>query len=241
MRIDGNGKEWTQSTDRDGNTVINVALNLSVSGNFTKEQIAAYKDAITTQFNKMINTASNGAIQGTVTFYEGNKDIVQTLYLGPMADNKIGGLTNEFYSSVNLYNKMGTQRSYSEIASDAIHEILHTLRLGHPFEITQTEDTRLLRVAPNSVISLPTTDPDIINNIMNYPQTIIDGKTSKNQNMLTKGQLQFMMKEIELQNKGFGFKPRYNNALSNEENMKAYKKLYTDYWNNIPGEPVKNR
>ena len=59
--------------------------------------------------------------------------------------------------------------------------------------------------------------------------------------MLTKGQLQFMMKEIELQNKGFGFKPRYNNALSNEENMKAYKKLYTDYWNNIPGEPVKNR
>ena len=241
MRIDGNGKEWTQSTDRDGNTVINVALNLSVSGNFTKEQIAAYKDAITTQFNKMINTASNGAIQGTVTFYEGNKDIVQTLYLGPMTDNKIGGLTNEFYSSVNLYNKMGTQRSYSEIASDAIHEILHTLRLGHPFEITQTEDTRLLRVAPNSVISLPTTDPDIINNIMNYPQTIIDGKTSKNQNMLTKGQLQFMMKEIELQNKGFGFKPRYNNALSNEENMKAYKKLYTDYWNNIPGEPVKNR
>lgn len=47
----------------------------------------------------------------------------------------------------------------SDIGSDATHEILHTLRLEHPFEIMQTEDTKLLRVAPNSFVSIPITDP----------------------------------------------------------------------------------
>ena len=114
-------------------------------------------------------------------------------------NNNIGGMTSYFNSFVNLYNSAGELRSLSSVGSDATHEMLHTLRLDHPFEITQTADTELLRVAPNSFVSTPTTDKNIVNNIMNYPIITIDGQKGSNLNSLTKGQLNFMLKEIEEQ------------------------------------------
>lgn len=49
----------------------------------------------------------------------------------------------------------------------------------------------------------PTTDKNIVNNIMNYPIITIDGQKGSNLNSLTKGQLNFMLKEIDLQNQGY--------------------------------------
>ena len=166
--LDPDGREWKYVTDANGHITINVALNLSVSGNYTAAQINAYKNAISTQFHNTIYESSGGTMSGTVTFYQENTNIVQSLSLGKM-NNNIGGMTSYFNSFVNLYNSAGELRSLSSVGSDATHEMLHTLRLDHPFEITQTADTELLRVAPNSFVSTPTTDKNIVNNIMNYP------------------------------------------------------------------------
>ncbi|MCS3311727.1 hypothetical protein NXX38_07015 [Bacteroides sp. BFG-637] len=132
-------------------------------------------------------------------------------------------------------------RSLSNIASDATHEVLHTLRLGHPFELMQTADTELVRVAPNSFVSTSTTDKNIVNNIMNYPQITIDGMKGCDLNMLTKGQLNYILNEINLQKRGYGFAPKYNSVLTPEQNANLYKQYYEDYWLNFPGTPVHNQ
>ena len=239
-RVDKNGKEWTYVIDAKGHITVNVELNFSVSGNFTADQISAYKTAIATQFNGTLSESSGGLMSGTITFDEGNKNIVQSLSLSE-GGGIIGGMTSHFSSSVNLSNPAGELRSISDIGSDATHEMLHTLRLEHPFEVTQTEDTKLLRVAPNSFVSTPTTDKNIVNNVMSYPMITIDGMKSSNQNSLTKGQLNFMLNEINLQKQGYGFIPKYNPALSQKQNDNLFLKYYENYWNNIPGTPVTNK
>lgn len=238
-RIDPDGREWKYVVDANGHITINVALNLSVSGDYTAAQISAYKNAISTQFHNTIYESSGGTMSGTITFYQGNQNITQSLSLSEM-DGAIGGRTSYFHSSVNLFNRTGELRPLSDIGSDAIHEILHTVRLAHPFELTQTEDTKLVRVAPNTFVSTPTTDINIINNVMNYPMITIDGQKSTNQNSLTKGQLDFILKEINLQNQGYGFF-KYNPALTQEQNLNLYKQYYESYWHNIPGTPVGNK
>lgn len=58
--------------------------------------------------------------------------------------------------------------------------------------------------------------------------------------ILTKGQLNFMMSEIKLQNQGHGFKPKYNPTLTPEQNANLYKQYYENYWLNPLGTPVGN-
>src|SRR5690554_706752 len=238
--IDPDGREWKYVIDTNGHITINVALNLYVSGNYTAAQISAYKNVISTQFHNTIYESSDGTMSGTITFYQGNTDIVQSLSLGEM-NNNIGGMTSYFNSSVNLYNSAGELRSLSSVGSDATHEMLHTLRLDHPFEVTQTADTQLLRVSLNSFVSTPATDKNIVNNIMSYPMITIDGQKGNNLNSLTRGQLNFMLKEIDLQHQGYGFKPQYNPSLTLEQNTNLFKKYYEDYWNNTPGTSVRNQ
>jgi RHS repeat-associated protein len=237
--IDPDGNEWDYTVDANGHTTINVTLNMSMSGNYTADQINAYKSAIAAQFHNTIFESSGGTMSGTITYHEGDPDIKQTLVLGKM-NGIIGGMTTKFGSSVNLFNPAGELRSFSDIGLDATHEMLHTLRLEHPFVITQAEDTKLLRVAPNSFISTPTTDKNIANNIMNYSMITFDGLKSSNQTALTKGQLNFMLNEIDLQNQGYG-SYKYNPALTHKENMNLHKKYSDDYWNNIPGTPVADK
>jgi hypothetical protein len=238
--VDIDGREWTYVIDANGHITINVALNFSVSGNYSAAQISAYKNAIATQFHNIIYGSSGGTMSGTITFYESNADIIQSLSLGKLDDN-VGGMTSYFKSSVNMFNTADELRSLSDVGSDATHEMLHTLRLEHPFEVTQTEDTKLLRVAPNSFVSTPATDKNIVNNIMNYPMITIDGMKSSNQNSLTKGQLNFMLDEINLQRQGYGFMPKYNSALTPEQNANLYKQYYENYWLNLPGTSVGNQ
>ena len=100
--IDPDGKEWTYVKDPKGNIIINVALNFSISGNWTVGQISEYKNAISCQFNNMLFEASGGTVFGTIIFYDGNSSIIQSLSLGAYDDNTFGGLTEYFASSVNL-------------------------------------------------------------------------------------------------------------------------------------------
>ena len=238
-RADKDGNEWTYFT-ANGQTTINVTLNFLISGNYTAAQISTYKTAIATQFNNTLSQSSGGTMLGTITFYDNNPNIVQSLALVQMNDN-IGGMTSYFHSSVNLLNSSGKVRSVSTVGEDATHEMLHTLRLKHPFETTQTADTKLLRTAPNTFVSTPTTDANIVNNVMNYPMITINGQKGTNQTFLTKGQLNFMLNEINLQNQGYGFIPKYNSSLTPSQNTNLYKQFYENYWLNLPGVPVGNQ
>ena len=240
--IDVDGREWTQTTDKNGNTVITVSLNLSFNGDFSAAQMENYKNAISSEFNRMISDASDGRMSGVIKFYTNNKDIVQSLVLTSEESSLIAGSTTYMGSQVNVNDKNGALKDYAIVAADVSHELLHTLRVAHPFERTQTADTKLLRVGPNSYISTPSTASNIGNNVMNYPMITIDGKTSTSQNSLTKGQLNLMLKEIELQKQGYGIY-KYNKKLTNSQNEELYSKYFTNYWDQDqwPGYPVQKK
>ena len=240
--IDVDGREWTQTTDKNGNTVITVSLNLSFNGDFSAAQMENYKNAISSEFNRMISDASDGRMSGVIKFYTNNKDIVQSLVLTSEESSLIAGSTTYMGSQVNVNDKNGALKDYAIVAADVSHELLHTLRVAHPFERTQTADTKLLRVGPNSYISTPSTASNIGNNVMIYPMTTIDGKTSTSQNSLTKGQLNLMLKEIELQKQGYGIY-KYNKKLTNSQNEELYSKYFTNYWeqDQWPGYPVQKK
>jgi len=172
---------------------------------------------------------SGSWIEDVIDIVGNNKDIVQSLVLTSDESSIIAGSTTYMSSQVNVNDKNGALKDYAIVATDVSHELLHTLRLAHPFERTQTADTKLLRVGPNSYISTPSTASNIGNNVMNYPMITIDGKTSTSQNALTKGQLNLMLKEIELQKQGYGIY-KYNNKLTNNQNEKHYKHPNTGYY-----------
>lgn len=240
--IDVDGREWTQTTDKNGNTVITVSLNLSFNGDFSAAQMENYKTTISSEFNRMISDASDGRMSGVIKFYTNNKDIVQSLVLTSEESSLIAGSTTYMGSQVNVNDKNGALKDYAIVAADVSHELLHTLRVAHPFERTQTADTKLLKVGPNSYISTPSTASNIGNNVMIYPMTTIDGKTSTSQNSLTKGQLNLMLKEIELQKQGYGIY-KYNKKLTNSQNEELYSKYFTNYWDQDqwPGYPVQKK
>lgn len=150
------------------------------------------------------------------------------------------------HASVNLFNEDGTPRSPEEVAQDAVHELFHTLRLDHPFESTQSEDTKLIHLGGNNFSSTPTTDPSILFNIMSYSMINIDGesfsenKSGKSQTLLTCGQLDFLLNEIFLQKQGYGYYS-YDPSATLEENTKKYTEYYDNYWFNWPGEPIKRK
>ncbi len=233
--VDSEGQEW-----REYGKTISVSLNFHSSLNLSPKQIDDYKRAIQHQFNQTISLSSGGVFGGQVVFYENNPDLVQSLILDSYADNSIGGSTTIMTSLVNAYGKNGQLLSPEEVALSAVHEMLHTLRLDHPFENTQTSDTELFRVGPNDYVTSNKTDPNIVNNIMNYSSIRINGHTGTNMQYLTPGQFSFIRNEIKLQNQGYGF-IKYNPAISNSENMLNYKKYYEDYWFKIPGTPVKSQ
>ena len=76
-------------------------------------------------------------------------------------------------------------------------------------------------------LSSEKTDMNIRNNIMSYHGIIIDHQKGNNLIYLTKGQFDFLLKEIELQNQGYGY---MNKGKSYNE--------YMDYWLNWPGTRV---
>ena len=154
------------------------------------------------------------------------------LDLGYFLDSSIGGITNKAFSTVNVHDHYGNLLPADIVAQSSIHEILHTVRLGHPFEITQSEDTKLIRTGPNSFETTDKTDSNIVNNIMNYGSITIDGKRGDNMVFLTPGQLSFIRKEIYMQSQGYGFMKgipvNYNTINEYDEN----------YWMDFPGTAV---
>jgi RHS repeat-associated protein len=248
--VDLDGKEWKYYVDP---TTIQLKIKISVNVNLTiderlnlsPKQVAQYQDAINKQFNRTLNL-SNSLYSGEVTFNnhsESKNQVVPELdlyYMKPEV-KKNGfravqpGHTSFNFSGVNMIGYDGKLKSPVLVALDVIHELLHTLRVNHPFDATQSEDTKLIEVSKNSYVTGPKTDPNIYYNVMNYNYIKINGKIlrdlwkEKNAELLTLEQIQQMVKEIDFQKKGAG--------LFSVEDEKAYYK----YWEKFPGKPVEQK
>ena len=223
---DYDGMEWDYTINEDGSVHITLDVDLEVKANLTESQIEAYKSAINDAFNTTLSYVLGGNYSGTVTF-NGNKvdgQLTPVLTIGGLDDPVQGGQTIAFYSRINIFDSNGDYRNITEVAFDAAHELFHTARLAHPFETTQATDVELIRYGA-SYFTTPNTDVYMLYNVMNYPTTVINGQSyrSSGANMpqrLTKGQVQFLLKEIDLQKNGAGTT------------------INDPYWTNIPGIPV---
>ena len=215
--VDPEGQEW-----REKNNIISVSLNLMVEG-FDDGFLDTYKKTVSTMFDEIIQSASGGSYRGEVVFHTNDPNIVQSLSFSTSMDKSIGGTTSWVYSTINLLDNSGQLQSFYELAKTTIHELFHTVRLDHPFENTQTRDTQLIKTGPNSYKTTAFTDPNIVNNIMNYSLITIDGKYGDDMRYITKGQFEFIRKEIYLQYLGYG-----------------YNKEFNDYWESFPGLHVGN-
>ncbi len=238
--IDMEGLEWSSSIDGKGVEHLNVNVNFSVDAalNLSSQQVQAYQDAINNQFRNSLELSSGGAITGAVTFNGGDEvtlgQVVPSISLygkatEPGANFGFAGNTMFEKVSLNVYNNDGSLKSPNVVGEDGAHELPHTLRTAHPFEITQSPDTRLIKTGVNEYSSTPTTNVNIKYNIMNYSMIKIDGVKLgdlwklKPGNLLTPGQLQHMQNEIKLQTNGAGTNKDPN---------------YFDYWINTPGIDV---
>lgn len=227
--FDYNGKEWKYTRASNGNILISVDVELSVEANLSNEQVIAYKTSINNAFNEMLQKASNGKVFGSVTF-EGHKIMgihTPVMVVSLIENSIVAGMTSSGSSFLSLLTYSNKLKQPDQFAYDFIHELLHTLRLEHPFELTQTEDTELIKIGPNSYQSTSKTTPDILENVMMYDMIKVDGQSFKDiksegyQNKITLGQIDLMLREIDLQQKGSGCSPQ------------------DSYWFNIPGYEVK--
>lgn len=257
--IDKDGLEWEKATDDQGNTSVSVNTNFSADQELglTSEQIGAYQNAIGSQLNSTLQSSSGGTVSGSVTFNggDGNGRVVPTVNLygakhtGGPNDPMIAGSNSFEHISLNIYNKDGSVKSPAQLAEDVVHELLHTLRFEHPFEKTQGPDTKLIHQGGNNYSTTPTTDPNILYNIMNYSLISIDGKNlgelwksnGPSPTLITKDQINLMMNEINLQMQGYGVAPKYDSNLSNKQNEENYIKYFLDYWSNTPGQDVEKK
>jgi RHS repeat-associated protein len=255
--IDLEGKEWDKATDKQGNTKVSVNTELSIDKDLglSHDRIGAYMNAIKSQLNSTLQSSSGGRISGTVTFNggDGKGRLVPIIGLygqkhtsdpnAPM----IAGMTSFGASNINIYKKDGSVKSPEELGEDVVHELLHTLRIEHPFEKTQGADTKLVHQGGNDYATAPTTDPNISYNIMNYSMIKINGRKlgtlwkSKSPTLVTKDQINLMLNEISLQKQGYGVAPKYNRGASQMQNDQNYNNYYQSYWFNTPGQDVQRK
>ena len=242
--VDPDGREWTYSTNANGKTHIAVGVNFVVGNDVSlnAEQVLLYQNAINVQFNNTLQTSSGGNFSGTVTFEGGNnsQQYTPTSYMfQTQAD--LAGLESYGSFSATLLKRDGSIKTPNEFALDYIHELLHTVRLFHPHELTQSDDTKLVFQGGGNFLSTPTTDPNILFNIMLNDKVSIDGTTTttNNMNRLTNGQLGFMLNQIDMQKQGYGIFIYNNNntQIENENNNSRY----LNYWQNFQGVPVQQQ
>ena len=208
---DYNGKEWRIETLQNGNYRISLDVTLSNNTNLSEDEVKEIQQLISSTFNDMISTASNGKITGMVTF-NGNQvhgQITPTLYLFQFTEEIKAG-QNSYDQAVVFVNDNSGKRNSSIIASDAVHELLHTAGLDDITTTTQSLDTTLYKGYDGGYYSSFMTDRNIRSNIMNSPGVKIDGETFRSsnpnqlQNSLTAGQLDFLIQRIYMLMNGAG-------------------------------------
>jgi RHS repeat-associated protein len=218
--IDGvelEGLEWESVKDDQGNvTEVQLNVDLQTEG-LTNAQVEAYKAGMVSYFDEFFQNSTGGQVSGRLMFNQDplNDGVVPKMSL--KADMYPEGLTEDdlvvvgqttgYIMHIQTRNKFNQFLTPEEFAPDGIHEIMHTARIGHPFEITQSIDTELLLGDGVDLITTVNTDSNIALNVMMYGHYSINGtmvsesiKNSKFSTLLlTGGQINYLMKEIEIQ------------------------------------------
>jgi RHS repeat-associated protein len=257
--IDLEGREWSTTKDKQGNVShVNVNVNFSVDAEVIEKyglstsDIETYKQTISKALDRVIRTATDGKVGGSVTFnpVDAKKIGVSVpslnILLGTLREDGLfeEGSTTFQSATVSINNRSGL-KGLTIFGLDAVHELFHTIRLDHPFAVTQSLDTELVgdgflaKTRNGSEKEYPAfkmtknTDPQIMYNIMNYGIIFINGSfledlwNNKPPDRITKGQFRFILKEIEQQMKGLG-KGRMGEPG------------HAEYWLKTPGKAVKN-
>ena len=231
--IDLYGLQWVHFSEANK---IKVNVRVSYEGSSVSHlQLNTYLEAAQSQFKRTINQSSGGLYSGELSFNENlglGGQFIPNAGISEFSNaTGVAGLSGMGTFVMSIFDTQGNLQTAENFGLDFVHELLHTIRLDHPFELTQAKDTELLRVGPNSFETTNNTDPNISQNIMNYGMIKINGqqlsdiwKTSPG-DQLTMGQMLFMLKEIEKQRKGEGGQ--------NDPNF--------NYWIDYPGEKVRNK
>lgn len=162
---------------------------------------------------------------------------------GESNETVLAGTQGSGSFGINLYKKDNTLMSPEEFGIAATHEILHTVRIAHPWEVQQGKDMEL-KLTGIDKISFQTTvntDKNISYNIMFYGFFNINGNNlgnlwqSKKPEYLSKSQLNLMLGEIKLQKNGAGIIP--NGVTSpNDPRYLDYKNYWDPY--GAPGKQL---
>jgi len=238
--IDLWGLQWVHhSYTQNGVTYHNISakVNFSNQASFlTNSQINSYQNEINSRYKKLLSNASseNTKYIGHLEFgsdFKRDKQLVPSININTDMGNEWWGQALGNDVMMNIYKKEGGIFSPEEFASMAVLELLHTVNISHPYEITQGVENELVSLGKNMYETTKNTSPSIFYNIMLDPNNVINGKTLRDlwkeslPNILTEGQLKVMITEIHKQMNGAGI---YNLDPS-----------YYQYFENEQGNPVK--
>ena len=205
--IDPDGREafWGQiiTADMERKAVLRVYLNFIPAENLSKDQNNNFKKAIADEFSRIISENFNDGTTGELIFTNNAPQFEQSLLLNfDQKGSEIAGMTLTSASIVNVADEKGAIKSAQTIGIDGTHEILHALGLGHPFDENDLiynrrvpEDVQLVEVGKNQYRPLmddPSNLNNIVNNVMCYSSTIVNGIRPGIQDRLTNGQMQIL-------------------------------------------------
>ena len=235
--VDVDGKQWG-ITSNGKSIAINVNVNFSNAG-ISKSLINAYRSAISQTLNDVMTSSTGGLISGSVQFNggESSNQVVPFLSLYGEASNNAGMAIYENVS-INVQNSDGSLKTPEQVGIDGVHELFHTLRLGHPFsKDNPIPDAKLLKAPNGDHFMTPNTSWDILENVMNYEFTKINGVSADQSNVklkkLTRGQIRYIINAIYQQQKGYGKYQQQNEGESDEEYNKRNNRYYHEYWDGL--------
>ena len=227
--VDLDGLEWVYYQNAGINHIdVNVAFSY-VGQTLSQKEFANYKNVIAAEYTRILETSSGGSYTGAISFNSENQYSNTSIIPNTIADDYGSLSANGTYiagQSVNggfIASVMDAKRnvqSAESFALDYIHELMHTSRMGHPFEITNTIDCELTKCNGSNydLNTTSNTDASIFDNLMMYNVNTINGQSLKTRwgvkegDRLTPGQLNFLKNEAQIQMKG---KPKNNQESDN--------------------------
>lgn len=200
-----------------GITKIFVGIELDTSAISDIVSDETIKEYINNCFERTLENSSQKTITGKI-FFNGTFILELPQYV-PKVEVIQGIAGNGAIYKGKVLAEVENNKSddnLTDMAITVIHELMHSVRLDHPFERVQTDDSKLYNEGFNRYSTSLSTDENMAYNIMLYPSCIINGFRLRNlwkkkkPEYLTKGQLSIVFKEINAQKKGRGTYDKYD-------------------------------
>ena len=208
---------------------IYVNVKIEVDGQVAGYSEDDFKALINAQFKRTLELSSNGKFTGKI-FFTGigtlePPQIVPYININILeVKTNIAGLNIKNSALINMHRPPEGEKEdfVNQLRETTVHELFHSIRLDHPFDSVQSDDSELQKGSRTKTLyTAESTDPLIYYNIMLYNYAVINGQyvgelwKNKRPEYITMGQLSYILKEIDGQKEGDG--------CLNKEN-------YINYW-----------